>query len=53
MSGGPVRKGSPVLLAEQFAMAGWLRDGEPVSRIAQRSRRTVRETRAILFGDGQ
>jgi len=44
------RRDTPVLFAEQVALAGWLRNGDTVSDMASRLRRPIPQVRAILFG---
>jgi hypothetical protein len=44
------RRGAPVLLAEQFAIAAWLRAGDPLSSIARRCQRPGPETRVTAYG---
>ena len=45
------RRDQPVTLAEQFAMANWLRSGETVSDMAYRLRRPIPQVRTLLFGE--
>lgn len=45
------RSHDPVLFAEQVAMAGWLRAGEPVALMAARLRRPIPQVRFMLFGE--
>lgn len=44
------RRGEPVLLVEQFALAAWRRDGEPVCLMAARLRRPIPQVREMAFG---
>lgn len=45
------RRGEPMTLAEQVAVAALVRSGEPIARIAQVTRRPIPEVRSIVFGD--
>lgn len=44
------RRGAPVLLVEQFALAAWRREGEPVCLMAARLRRPIPQVREMAFG---
>lgn len=43
------RRDAPVLLVEQFALAGWRRAGEPVCLMAARLRRPIPQVRSMAF----